>query len=74
MNEKNDNFSFLTEFQSDNFNARSKLKVQISQDFQTLSMEEMYGQEGNAPSWNWNIFWIKKKIASILVSKNIFSK
>ena len=52
MNEKNDNFSFLTEFQSDNFNARSKLKIKISQDFQTLSMDEMYGQEGNAHSWN----------------------
>ena len=52
MNEKNHNFSFLTELQSDSFNTRSKLKIHISRDFQTLSVEEMYGQEGNAHSWN----------------------
>ena len=39
MSEKNHNFSFLTEFQSDSFNTRSKLKIQISQDFQTLSVK-----------------------------------
>ena len=44
MNEKNDKFSFLIEFQGGNCNPRSNLKIQISQVFQTLLREEIYGK------------------------------